>query len=622
MATLPLILDTRDAERASERAGRGLLRRRRSPRTAAAWAACLAALTLFALLLHGYHPFAEDGGLYAAGIERLLDPTLFPHSTPFVTEHLRFSVFAPIVAKLVRLTRLPLPWALFLLYLGSLGFTFGAARQLLRRVVAGDPAQRDWDRSDWNQLAGLALLAVWATLPVAGTSLVLLDPYLTARSFCTPLTLLAMAYALDEWSGGGRSRRSAFLCVLCLAATALLHPLMAAYAAAFVLTLRLLRVSRRGWVWSGLTLLALGTAATVQATAPTEPAAVVAAELSRYYWFLSQWRWYELCGLAGPLLVLLAIWHAGLAPQASPLGSPQAGSVQPCGLEPSSPARNLAALCEACAGLGVIATLVAALFAHVAAPVHLVARLQPLRVFQPIYAVMALLLGAWLWTCLRAAWIGAISPLGRSAVLLLPAASLLATACVMGMTQRSLFPASDHLELPWQTAAYRNPAHRNGLAGNPAARNPPVRNPWSRAFLWARAFTPRDALFALDADYITAAGEDAQGFRAAAQRSALPDFSKDGGEASITPALAAAWQQGVLAQTGLSSTPDADRAARLLPLGVTWMVLRSAAVTAYPCPYDNGTVKVCRLDSDGMLRVSAPSNSSATSADPPSASGD
>jgi hypothetical protein len=380
---------------------------------------------------------------------------------------------------------------------------------------------------------------------------------------------------------------------------------MAAYAAAFVVTLRLLRRARRAWVWSGMTVLALGTAAAVQAAAPPEPAAVVAAELSRYYWFLSQWRWYELCGLAGPVLVLLAIWHAGLGQQDSP---------QPSSPE-HSPARNLATVCEACTGLGVIATLVTGLFAHEAAPVHLVARLQPLRIFQPIYAVMALLLGAWLWTFLRRAWTRTISPLGRGAVLLLPAAGLLATAIVMGMAQRSLFPASDHLELPWLGTSYRNPANRD----------PAVRNPWLRAFQWARASTPRDALFALDADYITAAGEDAQGFRAAAQRSALPDFSKDGGEASITPALAAAWQQGVRAQTGLSSHTDAERAAHLLPLGVTWMVLRSTATTAYPCPYDNGTVKVCRLDGDGLLRVSNstnPANLPAKPAERPVGSGD
>ena len=72
-----------------------------------------------------------------------------------------------------------------------------------------------------------------------------------------------------------------------------------------------------------------------------------------------------------------------------------------------------------------------------------------------------------------------------------------------------------------------------------------------QAFLWIRGNTPKDALFALDADYINAPGEDAQSFRAIAERSALPDYSKDGGEASIAPDLTAAWSIGQAAQRGL-----------------------------------------------------------------------
>jgi len=120
-------------------------------------------------------------------------------------------------------------------------------------------------------------------------------------------------------------------------------------------------------------------------------------------------------------------------------------------------------------------------------------------------------------------------------------------------------------------------------------------NPWVQAFLWVGENTSRDALFALDAKYVNTEGEDAQNFRALAMRSALPDYSKDGGEASITPQLAAAWQQGAAAQARLSELADDVRDQRLLPFGVTWMVLHSQAVTDHACPYDNGTVKVCRL---------------------------
>jgi hypothetical protein len=145
----------------------------------------------------------------------------------------------------------------------------------------------------------------------------------------------------------------------------------------------------------------------------------------------------------------------------------------------------------------------------------------------------------------------------------------------MFYVQRQTFPASEHLEFPWR-----------------AQQNP---NPWVRAFLWARHNTPPDALFALDTKYVNQDGEDAQTFRPIALRSAVPDFSKDGGEAAITPSLATQWLQGADAQTNLSTETDAVRDARLLPLGVTWMVLHVAAPTAHDCPYNNGVIKVCSL---------------------------
>ena len=121
------------------------------------------------------------------------------------------------------------------------------------------------------------------------------------------------------------------------------------------------------------------------------------------------------------------------------------------------------------------------------------------------------------------------------------------------------------------------------------------KNAWVQAFEWARGNTSKDAVFALDADYIHAPGEDAQSFRAIAERSVLPDFSKDGGEASIAPDLADAWARGVAAQQGLNTISDAERVARLQPLGVTWMVLDAGARTALDCPYANNSVRVCKL---------------------------
>jgi hypothetical protein len=116
----------------------------------------LIVLTLATLCMHGYHPLAEDGGLYAAGIEYLLDPTLFPHYTAFVQEHLRFSLFAPAVASVVRYSHLSMLWCLFLLNLLSIWFTLFSALQIVRRMT--QPTQT---MSDGVQAAAVALFAAW-----------------------------------------------------------------------------------------------------------------------------------------------------------------------------------------------------------------------------------------------------------------------------------------------------------------------------------------------------------------------------------------------------------------------------------------------------------------------------
>ena len=499
-----------------------------SPWRASTWHILLAALTLCTLLVHGYHPIAEDGGLYVAGILYKLDPTLFPDYNAFVTEHLRFSLFAPSVAAMVHLTHFSFAWCLLLVNLLSIWLTLHAARQLLRRCLASEPAQ----------LAGVALLAAWWTLPVAATSLMLMDPYVTARSLSMPLSLFAIAFALDDWHA---TPRAAFLCTLCLLAAILFHPLMAAYAIALVILLRMVRLLHPLLPLVFLTVAAIASATVIQFAAPPESPALIAAEITRYYWFLSQWHWYEMLGLLAPLLILLTLGRR----------------------REFSPAAAL--LCRASIALGMIATLIAVILARENLAIHLVARLQPLRVFLLIYAVMALLLGAWLQR------ICATRPRLRA----IPAVAVIAMAAAMFFVQRATFAASQHLELPWR-----------------AAHNP---NPWVQAFLWSRDNTAKDALFAIDANYITTDGEDAQTFRATAQRSILPDHSKDGGEASITPALAEVWLRASTAQTDLSKLDDTARDARLQPYAVTWMVLHSSARTNHSCPYDNGTVKVCRV---------------------------
>jgi hypothetical protein len=113
--------------------------------------------------------------------------------------------------------------------------------------------------------------------------------------------------------------------------------------------------------------------------------------------------------------------------------------------------------------------------------------------------------------------------------------------------------------------------------------------------LWCRENTPQDALFALDAHYITTPEEDAQTFRAVALRSVLPDFSKDGGEAAITPRLADEWAAGFSAQLNLDQQTTPELREHLDPYGVDWVILRTNSPAALSCPYRNAIVRVCRL---------------------------
>src|ERR1700734_2313120 len=107
----------------------------------------------------GYHPYAEDGGVYMEGIKRMLDPSLYPHDAGFVLEHLRFSLFAPMIAGLVRSSHLSVATVVLLVHIFSVWLTLFAAWQLVARCYP----QRT------SRCGAVALLGVWLALPVAGT---------------------------------------------------------------------------------------------------------------------------------------------------------------------------------------------------------------------------------------------------------------------------------------------------------------------------------------------------------------------------------------------------------------------------------------------------------------------
>jgi len=537
-------------------------------------------LTFVAVAVHGYHPYAEDGGVYLPEIKRLLRPELYPHGSEFVAGHLRVSMFAPLIAAVVRWTHVQLDMVLLVAHLASFWMTLFAVWLLAARCYGS-----------WRaRLGAVGLMAVWMNLPVAGTSLMLMDPYLTARSFSTPLILLALVGGLDflqmrnasrersssseqgsleragfeqgEAERGKVERRHAkrrrgvvglLLCGGAIVSAAAMHPLMAAYGFGAVLMLAcVMSSSKRMRVMGtlGLCGTAIGVAAAVQLAGAPESEAYRMVELTRSYWFLSQWQWYELLGLVAPLLILATI------------------AARRQGTDRVAAAR--VGMARMAVGMGVTGTIVAMLFARTGLATHLVARLQPLRVFQLVYIVMIVVIGA----ALGDSWRRRSSILGTA---IRWAVTFGVLAGIMFFVDRQTFPASDHLELPR------------------ALRDRDPKNEWEQAFAWIRRNTPEDALFAMDPHYITAPGEDAQEFRAIAERSALPDYSKDGGVVSIDPALTTVWMAGQIAQRDLNTESDRERIAALRPLAVSWIVLDERASTELRCDYANVAVKVCRL---------------------------
>ena len=146
----------------------------------------------------------------------------------------------------------------------------------------------------------------------------------------------------------------------------------------------------------------------------------------------------------------------------------------------------------------------------------------------------------------------------------------------MFYAQRQMYPATPHLELPYQFSFHQNE--------------------WVEAFHWISRNTPVDSQFALDPHYMRLAGEDHHGFRALAERSVLADAVKDAGMAARVPSLAPRWLQEVNAQRGWRDFPRPDFLRLKAAFGVNWVVLAAPGVEGLPCPYRNSQVAVCRVE--------------------------
>ena len=248
-------------------------------------------LTIVALVSNGYHLGSGDSAIYIPGVKLIANPALYPHGATFFLPHATFTLFPYLIGLSGRLLQLPSDWTIFVWYLVSLALLFAAAFDFLGACFTTE-------RARW---AGLCTLALTLATPVAGTALVLADPYLTSRSLSTPATLFALA----AFARGRMRAACLWLCTVLV-----IHPQMGVYAAGALAFLALAR-----WRTRLIPVFAPAPVAAAFLGIPFafdwRPATGVYKEVlrSRPYFLVSTWQWYEWVGVVAPLLILWSYAH-------------------------------------------------------------------------------------------------------------------------------------------------------------------------------------------------------------------------------------------------------------------------------------------------------------------------
>jgi hypothetical protein len=481
-------------------------------------------LTAGALLVHGYHPYAEDAEIYLPGVEKILHPGLFPVGQEFFASHASLTIFPNLVAFSLRVTHLPMEYGLFLWHLASIFLLLLACWELSGLLFPSAHTKARW--------CGVCLVAALLTIPVAGTALYIMDQYLNPRNLAAFAAIFAVSRILEKkyvWA------------VLWLAFAGSVHPLMAAFAFSFCVLLVVMERFEKpavatpalGAVTGLFLLLPFG----ISLDPPTSPA-YHAAALRHGFHYIQRWQWYEQLGILAPVALF---WWFGRVARARQW-------------------RRLELLCRALIIYDLI-YFAAALVVDLPARFESLARLQPLRSLHLLYVLMFLIMGGFLGEFVLKnrvwRWLALFIPLSAG----------------MFLAQRTLFPASAHIEWP-------------GVA---------PKNPWAQAFVWVRDNTPVNAVFALDPDFMQLPGEDTTGFRALAERSRLADSSKDSGAVSMFPPLAEEWQAQVQAQSPWTSLRLGDLVRLKNERGVSWIVMQQPGGAGLDCAYQNRAVRVCRI---------------------------
>jgi len=356
-------------------------------------AGILLLLTFAALLVHGYHPYAEDAEIYLPGIEKRLDPSLFPSNTQFFQSHANATWFPKVVAASIKVAHLPFDWALFCWHLLSIFLFLWALWELSGRCFSDR-------RARW---AGVCLVGALLTLPVAGTALYIIDQYFNPRNLTASLGLFCIVKVVDK---------KYVQALLLLIITGGLHPLMMVFV--FATSFLYLSFDRlEAWPRAAAFAFPFGL------TLDPPPASYHQVAQSHRYHYLLRWEWYEWLGALAPIAILG--WFSRIARRNSQ--------------------RNLDLLCRALVVL-VALSILAALVLSSSSRLESLARIQPLRSLHLVYILMFLFAGCFLGQYVLKGFVW------RWLILFLP-------LCIgMYLGQRALFPASAHIEWPW--AAPRN----------------------------------------------------------------------------------------------------------------------------------------------------------------------
>lgn len=368
--------------------------------------ALLLAISILGFSVMGYHPGAEDDGVYLTAIKADLNPTLFPHDSDFFRLELRATVFDSWMAKFVRGTGFSLAWSELLWQFVAIFCIVVASWTIVCQLFEDASAQ-------W---AGVAMVAAMFTLPVAGTALYIVDQYMHPRNLATALILFAVSRIVA---------RKAWQSVPLLLLACLLHPMMGAFGISFcsVLTLTLSDPLH-------LRLRDLRRTFTIKADAPVAamiplgwmfypPSQIWLKAIQSRHWFrLYQWTWYEWLGAVGPLMLF---WLTAR------FASRQSQT-------------KLARFSTAILIYGVFQQAAAMLILGPPALIGLSA-LEPMRYLHLVYILLALIGGAYLGKYVLQ------GRLWRWAIFLLIANG------GMFFAQRQLFAGTEHIEWPGRSSA-------------------------------------------------------------------------------------------------------------------------------------------------------------------------